>query len=143
MQRNKSPLYRPWYQFKASCERSDYNNSQYYNHRGCRFYPPWSEYKWGFDRFEHWVLSQLGPKPQGDSILCRFDAFGDVAPGNLQWSTRFENANVRQGCRMITIAGLTQSLSDWCRTTGVNFHTAHSRIVDYGWTPEKAIEYDR
>lgn len=71
--------------------RWNYHN---YGGRGINVFPDWLG-PGGAERFETWILANLGPRPEGHS-LDRIDNEGDYEPGNLQWATLKEQAKNRR-----------------------------------------------
>jgi hypothetical protein len=138
--RSDSPLYKRHYQFFTGCTDPSTHAWQSYGARGCTMYKPWASFKQGFDRFEHWVNTNLGPMPSSNSIIRRIDSTKGVKPGNLEWSTRKISGNNRRTNHFVTIKGQTKSISQWCDERGLCYPTVWSRIVDRGWTPREALE---
>jgi hypothetical protein len=139
MRRSDSPLYKRWYQIATGC--SDPNSAPWkvYGAQGVTCVKSWIPYKVGFDNFEHWVLSTLGPQPNPDSILRRINTKKGWHPGNIEWSTRLIQSNNRSTNMMIQVGKRKQSLADWCRETGLLEATVWSRLKR-GHKPKEALE---
>lgn len=137
--RSDSPLYKRHHQFFNGCTNPNCYAWANYGARGIKIYGPWASLKTGFDRFEDWVLANLGPVPFPGAVIRRINPNGDVKPGNLEWSTRKVVGNHRRSNLMIRINGRTQSLGSWCAELGANPRTVWSRIHDRGYTPRKAL----
>jgi hypothetical protein len=103
-------------------------------------YKPWASLKWGFDKFEAWVLDNLGPPPDKDSILIRIKSTGDFKPGNLEWSTWKGMGNNRVSNHRITINGKKLTIAEAADEYNINYSTLFSRVNDYGVKPKDAVK---
>ena len=138
--RSDSPLYKRHYQFLTGCLDPNCRAWHNYGARGVKIHRPWATLKTGFDRFEDWVLANLGPIPFPGAVIRRINPNGDIKPGNLEWSTRKVVSNHRRTNCMIRIGRQKKSLGEWCSQYGKNPRTVWSRIFDRGWTPKDALE---
>lgn len=138
--RSDSILYKRWYQFFQGCTNPNNRAWRAYGAYGITIYRPWARFKIGFDLFEDWVIDNLGPPPNSNSILRRIDSTKGIRPGNLEWSDRLTACNNRRTNMMIKVNGQRLSLSEWCRRTGLKEPTVWSRIHDRKWTAKKALE---
>ena len=87
-------------------------------------------------------VEDMGLKPDGLTI-DRIDNDGDYTPENCKWSTPLEqgqNKRVYKNARLVTFDGLTLSVSEWSRRTGINATTIEYRL-GAGWSVEKAITH--
>ena len=139
MARNRHPLYKTHYQWYHACNNPNAGHWHQYGGVGVKMHRPWNQLKEGFDRFEQWVLDNLGPQPFPEAVLRRIDTTGDIKPSNLMWSTRQHLCNTRKTNKMIKINGQKKSLADWARHYGKNYDAVYSRIVDYGFKPKDAL----
>lgn len=137
--RSDSPLYKRHYQFLNGCTNPNCRAWNVYGARGITIYKPWASLKTGFDRFEDWVLANLGPEPFAGAVIRRIDPTKGIKPGNLEWSTRKVVSNHRSTNCMIRIGRQTKSLGEWCSQYGKNPRTVWSRINDRGWKPLVAL----
>lgn len=127
-----SRLYGIWYDMRQRCSYEKSINWHLYGGRGIRVCDEWQE---SFEPFRDWALSH----DYEDGLqLNRIDNDGNYCPENCKWSTRIEQGNNRRTCVYVTIGGVTKSVSEWCRETGVNRMVAYSRIRR-GWEPEQAV----
>lgn len=138
--RSDSPLYKRHYQFFNGCTNPNCYAWRSYGGRGIKIHKPWASLKTGFDRFENWVLSNLGPIPFPGAVIRRIDHTKDVKPGNLEWSTRKVVGNHRRSNLIIRVGRRKQTLGQWCSELGLNPRTVWSRLNDRGWTPKQALE---
>lgn len=138
--RSDSPLYKRHHQFLNGCSNPHCRAWRLYGGRGIKMYRPWASLKEGFDRFEDWILSNLGPVPFPGAVIRRINPNGDIRPGNLEWSTRKVVGNHRSTNLMIKIGREKRSLGEWCEIYGKNPRTVWSRIHDRGMKPKAALE---
>ena len=84
--------------------------------------------------FSDYVLSTLGPPPQGHaSLLTRIDLEGNFEPGNLKWSDSFTISNRSDNCIRLTYRRRTRTISEWSREYGISSVVAYFRYLR-GWT---------
>lgn len=88
----------------------------------------------GFERF----LLEIGPRPGSGYSVDRIDNSRGYEPGNVRWATAKQQARNRKNTPVITINGLTRSVSEWAETAGVSYHTFRKRL-DLGWSPQDAV----
>lgn len=138
--RSDSPLYKRHHQFLNGCTNPNCRAWPSYGGRGIKIHKPWASLKQGFDRFEDWVIANLGPIPFPGAVIRRINPNGDIKPGNLEWSTRKVVSNHRRSNLILKINGQKKSLGEWCSQYGKNPRTVWSRINDRGWKPKDALE---
>lgn len=68
--------------------------------------------------------------------LDRIDVYGNYCPENCRWATMFEQAQNKTTSRKITIGGITHTLSEWSRISGVKSATISKRI-EHGYPEEE------
>lgn len=72
---------------------------------------------------------------QDDKLLLRFHGSGEYTPDNCFWSKKSGQYATK---RFITAGGITQSMTEWARDTGIPYETIRGRIAA-GNTPEQAV----
>lgn len=128
---SESMTYKSWRSMLQRCTRPRHNEFRLYGGRGIRVCERWR----AFENF----LADMGERPSHQHSLDRIDNDGNYEPGNCRWATAKEQTRNRRVTRMLTFRGATRSLSDWAELIGMPRHTLHSRIVNYGWTAERAL----
>lgn len=102
-----------------------------YGGRGITICEEWDNY----EAFHNWATAN-GYK-RGLTIE-RINNNDSYSPSNCKWVPQsMQLKNIRNN-RYITFNGITKTLADWGRTTGINPRTISSRI-DNGWPIEKAL----
>lgn len=87
-----------------------------------------------FDEF----FADVGRRPGPDYSVDRINNDGHYEPGNCRWATRVEQTNNTRRNRVIEIGGITKTVAQWCRETGVPSAVARRRI-QLGWSVEDAV----
>lgn len=127
-----SPEYRTWLHIKHRCLNPANKRWDRYGGRGITVCDRWK------DSFENF-LGDMGLRPSPDHQIERIDNDGDYTPENCTWATRADQARNRRRTRLVTWDGRTMCLKDWAAELGIRYRTLHARIVDYGWSVERAF----
>jgi len=128
---SKSREYNAWRSAKERCRRKDNSQFPNYGGRGIKMCDEWEN---SFESF----LRDMGNCPKGMS-LDRIDVDGDYMPGNCRWATMKQQGNNKRNNVRIAIDGEEKTMSEWCEERDLCVGTVHSRIKDYGFSPEEAI----
>lgn len=113
------------------CDNPNNPNYHRYGGRGISVAPCW---RYSYAKF----LADMGEVPDGMSIE-RDDNDGDYRPGNCLWAPREVQANNTRRNVLVTLGGVTKTISQWCVDLGLNVSTVFKRINRSGWTPEQAL----
>jgi hypothetical protein len=74
-----------------------------------------------------------------DSLtLDRIDVYGDYEPENCRWVSYQEQANNKRNNRVLMIDGISHTMAEWSRISGIKSGTIHSRLKK-GWTAKDAV----
>ena len=124
-----TPEYGSWAAMKSRCLNK--NNPRYhrYGHRGIKVCERWMT----FENF----YADMG-KSNGMTIE-RIDNDGDYEPGNCKWVSHREQGKNTCRIRYLTHNGLTLSIAEWSRRTGIKATTITQRLNAYGWSVDRAL----
>lgn len=137
----KNYLHRAFTNMRTRCNDPRGNAVAAYRERGITVHEDWDDDCYGFERFVAYVLSTLGPRPEGHS-LDRIDNDRGYEPGNLRWATpEQQSRNTRRTKvreeRMEEAASLVVS---GATTTEIASHLGISR--DYASTLARKLRKD-
>lgn len=125
-----SPEHAAWIAMRARCLRPTAANYGRYGGRGIAICDRWNDYAV--------FLSDMGRKPTPAHSLDRIDVNGNYEPANCRWATPRQQANNRRVSVFVTAHGLTMTVAEWARETGLQDATIRQRLVR-GWPPEDAL----
>lgn len=117
----KSPEFFCWHNMRMRCSTPTSSSYHLYGARGIKVCPRWS------DSFENF-LADMGPRPSPKHSLDRIDSNGNYEPANCRWATAAEQAANRRSVRNITHGGVTASIAEWARRTGLKEATIAYRL---------------
>lgn len=120
-----------WTGAKQRCR--DKNSKDYANY-GARGITVCDEWQHDFRAF----LRDMGPRPSARHSLDRIDNNGPYSKANCRWSTRHQQSNNRRNTRFLTLGNRTQSVSDWCKETGIAHGTLWKRL-EAGWPIDRVL----
>lgn len=124
-----TPTYKSWAKMIERCCNAASNDYPDYGGRGISVHESWRS---SFQAF----LSDMGECPAGMSI-DRIDTNGNYEPGNCRWTTALIQGNNKRNNVMIAHNGVTKTVTQWARITGLNAATIRWRHK-HGW-PEQDI----
>ena len=128
-------LYRIWQGMLWRCNASNHSEHSYAK-RGICVCEEWSDYK----AFKSWALEN----GYSDSLtIDRVDPAGNYEPNNCRWATVVEQANNKTNNHLLTHEGVTMTLAEWARKSGVNYSTLRSRVNRQGLSPDKALSRNK
>ena len=130
---SNTPEYECLHQAIKRCHNPNDKDFHNYGARGIAV----SERYRGRDRAQN-LIEDIGRKPTPKHSLDRINNDKGYEPGNLQWSSPTEQSNNRRTNRLITYKGVTLTLTQWSKKTGINRCTLGDRL-DRGWSVEKAL----
>lgn len=84
-------------------------------------------------------VAELPPGYVKGLEIDRIDNDGNYEPGNIQWSTRQQNSAHRRSARLLTVNGVTKSVTEWVAETGNARHLITGRIDKHGWDIARAV----
>jgi hypothetical protein len=124
-----TPTWISWKGMLARCKAKRGTAYEYYVLRGIKVCKRWRK----FENF----LADMGERPPGKT-LDRENNDGNYEPGNCRWATRVEQQSNRRGSRVLTLNGVTKTLSQWARELDAHPERIYSRLKK-GWSVELAL----
>lgn len=87
-------------------------------------------------------LVDMGLRPSPLYSIDRIDNDGDYEHANCRWATLLEQAQNKSNSRTITSQGVTLTVAEWSRRTGIGRDTIAARIDILGWSTDDAVSID-
>lgn len=125
-------LYNSWRGMWSRCTEKSRWDAQYYSGKGVTICQEWED----LSVFCDWALAN-GYQP--GLTIDRIDVNGGYSPRNCRWADRKVQAANRTSAHLITVDGMTKSLLEWSRFTGVNWGTILTRLRQLGWSEKEAV----
>ncbi len=119
-----------WDSMIQRCTNPEHKSFDNYGGRGIKVHPAW------LDEFSTFY-KDMGERPAG-TTLDRINSAGDYEPGNCRWATPQEQGNNRRNNISLTVGGVTDTLANWSRKTGIGQKTIMYRIK-HGWSDEQTL----
>lgn len=126
----KTRIYSIWSGMKARCLNRRDDAYKYYGGRGIAICERWLS-------FENFLLD-MGKEHTIGLTLERIDNNGNYEPSNVKWATLVEQANNKRNNRIIIVDGVTKTLSEYSKFSGIKVTTIHNRIKS-GWSNKDAV----
>jgi hypothetical protein len=122
--------HRVWVAMMSRCHVKSAKAYAMYGAKGIKVCEAWKT----FENF----YADMGECPD-DMTIDRIDNCKGYEPSNCRWATWRDQANNRSNNVMVSCNGITQSIADWARTTGLERKTLEYRIRA-GWEASKALQ---
>lgn len=126
----KTREYTSWAHMKSRCYRSNDDAYDRYGGRGIKVCDRWR------DSFEHFI-ADMGKCPEGLS-LGRIHNDKDYCPDNCRWETFIQQANNKRNNRMVVHSGITKTVAEWSRASGLSSALLIYRL-NAGWPTERLL----
>lgn len=88
--------------------------------------------------FEAFLLD-MGPRPSPSHSIDRIENDDGYHPDNCRWALPREQTANRRCTRLVNVDGLDIPLSALATKCGIPANTLRARIIDLGWSLEKAM----
>ena len=134
MKTERNRLYGIWRHMIDRTTNPKHESYKNYGGKGVTVCPEWFD---SFEAFYEWAMKN---GYQDDLTIDRIDNNGNYEPSNCRWADWNTQANNRSYCVNITYKGETHTLMQWCKILNLHYPAIRSRIVDYGWSIDKAFE---
>lgn len=125
-----TPTYRSWTAMMTRCHTPGSPKYEKYGGRGIKVCERWKD----FELF----VGDIGLSPGRGYSLNRINNDGDYEPGNCHWATAIEQQNNKSNNRLVTANGVTHTVAEWSRITGINYNTLTKRL-NSGVDPQRAL----
>lgn len=125
----KSRTYYAWSSMKKRCKVNSCDSKNYF-HRGISVCDRWMKFK----NF----LEDMGECPNGLE-LDRIDNNKGYEPGNCRWVDEITQRRNQRNFKHYDLNGLSMSLIDWSKKTGITYNTLIKRMCRSKWPFEKAV----
>lgn len=113
------------------CTNRDHPSYRNYGALGVVVCKRWLE---SYDAF----CEDVGLPPSPEHSLDRRRPQGDYVPSNCRWATPTEQSSNTRTAHLLTAHGITQTLTEWARQTGLARTTIRNRLKA-GQTHEEAV----
>ena len=128
-----SRLYRIWKSIKERCYRKKCRIYKYYGERGVCICDEWKD---DFKSFEKWARSN----GYNDELsIDRIDHDGNYSPDNCRWVDAKAQNNNKRTNHILTLDGVSHTMSEWADITGISYSAIRNRINNYGWDVRRAL----
>lgn len=114
-------IYNIYRGMKTRCYTSSDYHYQWYGAKGIKVCEEWLN---DFMSFYNWALNN-GYKD--NLTIDRINNEGDYEPNNCRWITIKEQCNNRRTNNLITINGITHTISEWSKLSGINRKAIHRK----------------
>ena len=115
-----APEYSTWMNMRARCNNPSVDSYGSYGGRGINVCSRW-------DSYENFI-ADMGCKPSPAHSIDRVDNSRGYEPGNCRWATITQQQNNRRSNRILVADGISATLAEHCKRTGVKYTTAHMRL---------------
>lgn len=124
-----SPEYQAYKNAKQRCTNPKNPTYPVYGGRGIEF------------RFSSFVefIEHIGKKPSPELSLDRIDVNGHYEIGNVRWASREVQQNNLQHNIYLTIDGITRTVGEWSRISGIRRSAINIRAFVTGWCAKCAV----
>jgi hypothetical protein len=114
-------LYSTWVEMRRRCYTESCDAYKNYGERGITICPEWDN----FNNFREWAL--ISGYEDGLTIE-RLNVNGNYEPLNCTWIPKNEQSKNRRMCHFVDYNGLSMTISDWSRYTGIHRTTITRRL---------------
>ena len=122
---SREKLYKTYINMKQRCDNPNTSNFHNYGGRGISVCEEWKN---DYNTFRKWAY-EAGYEPgrKRELTLDRIDNNGNYSPSNCRWvDMKVQSNNQRRNVR-ITYEGITHTLAEWSRITGIAMGTLKYR----------------
>jgi hypothetical protein len=133
VERRHSLEYATWHSMIQRCHNE---NSRAYGNYGGRGIKVCDEWRRSFEAF----FRDMGPRMSAELSIDRIDHNGDYTKENCRWADK-QTQQLNRSCTIrITLNGVTATISEWAKETGLTEKLIRSRY-EKRWSPEQIITH--
>lgn len=125
-------IYHIWRHMKERCYNKNYKRYSDYGGRGITICDEWKN---DFAAFYNWAITN---GYADDLTIDRIDVNGNYESSNCRWVDMKTQQNNRRNNHLVTVNGVTYTIAEWSKITGLNHNTIYGRLKR-GWTEYDAI----
>jgi len=129
-----TPEYEAWIAMLKRCDKPSTRGYQHYGGRGIKVCKRWRS----FVNF----FADMGPRPSPTHSIDRINNDGDYTPRNCRWSTNREQGRNRRTNVLLTMKGVSLTVTEWAERLIIPRHTLFARLRK-GWSVEKTLTYKK
>ena len=127
----KTRLFKCWISMRERCYYPKAMSYAYCGAKGIKVCNEWFD----FPTFRDWALKN---GYTDELTLDRINPYGNYEPSNCRWLTKTEQQNNKTTTVMLTIGGVSKSLTEWCAIYGKERSAVRYRI-EHGDDPIVAL----
>jgi len=118
---SRSPEYKAWQHMKDRCYKPTDKSFKNYGGRGIEVCQEWRDSFLAF-------YNHIGKRPSSKHSIDRINNNGNYKPGNVRWANRKVQANNSRHNHLITIDGITQTITQWGKATNTSITVIRYRL---------------
>lgn len=127
----RTPEYLTWKSIQARCLNV---RESRYGGRGISVCARWRDRSQGFANF----LADMGRRPSADHSIDRINNELGYSPSNCRWATREIQSNNKSTSKLVTVEGVTLTVSQWAKRTGKPASAMYLRLRR-GWSGQEVV----
>jgi len=136
---SRHTFYRLWHGMKDRCENPASKNYRNYGGRGIKVCKRWRRFEnFRDDMYRQYVSHRKANPESRNTSIERIDNGKGYGPANCKWATKYEQDRNRRNNRKVTHEGVTLTITDWSKRTGI-----HKTLIAYrlrrGWPVKDAL----
>lgn len=128
---SKTRIYSIWASMLQRCKPTGKSSHKHYGGRGISVCKRWRK----FEAF----YSDMGDPPTNKHTLDRLDVNGNYEPENVRWATPAEQASNKRTSRIITWRGVSRTVTEWSKVTGIPTGVYFKRIRNGRYKTEELL----